>query len=355
MTYPTVDIIVPVWNFPFETRACLRALLMHSPEARLIVVDSGSSRETELMLEEFSESLGERGLFLKTDRNVGLVPAINLGLARSDSDFAVVVRPHVQVKANWLTLLLAAAETDGAGIVSPYFTGEGAPHLPHPVPGCTAMETCTVSLTTLLLRGEMLIIAGLFNENLDSGEWCLKEYVRRVADKGYRTCITNLTLMTCGAEPFFGTAEGRTETVMSYRSSFLERWGAPQHYCVYFGKDADSNSLNEAVETIIESARIGHRFTILLHHRQHRDFCKRGWNALHTGVDLICLSFLFPLRDLEQKLAGLFSDDSAIIVLRGTKSAHFPGVNPAVVPSDLLENICMRSPVPAVLYEEAAS
>ena len=99
MISPTIDILVPVWNNPFETRACLAAILAHSSGARLIIVDNGSSRETELMLEEFSEPLGDRGLFIKSERNIGLVAAINLGLARSDSDYTVIVRPHVSVQA----------------------------------------------------------------------------------------------------------------------------------------------------------------------------------------------------------------------------------------------------------------
>src|SRR3974390_682864 len=102
MTTSSVDIIVPVWNSPFETRACLSAILEHSHGARLIIVHYGSSREPELMLEEFSEPLGERGLFIKSDRNIGLVPAINKGLARSDGAFAVIVRPQVLVTNGWL-------------------------------------------------------------------------------------------------------------------------------------------------------------------------------------------------------------------------------------------------------------
>ena len=98
MTTPSVDIIVPVWNTPFETRACLASILTYSPEARLIIIDNGSSRETELMLEEFSEPLGEQALFITTERNIGLVPAINRGLASSDRDFAVIVRPQVRRK-----------------------------------------------------------------------------------------------------------------------------------------------------------------------------------------------------------------------------------------------------------------
>ena len=224
MNTPTVDIIVPVWNYPFETRACLAAILTNSPDARLIIVDNNSSRETELMLEEFSEPLGERGLFIKSQRNVGLVPAINLGLARSDSDFAVIVRPQVLVGSGWLDTLIEAAGSAGAGVVSPLFNGEGAPQLPRLTPGCTVMESCIVSFSALLLRGETRIMTGMFNEQLDGGDWCLREYVRRAAEKGYRTCITARTVLQCGAEPFFGTAERRAEIVQNSAAAYLEQW-----------------------------------------------------------------------------------------------------------------------------------
>ena len=102
MPSPSVDIIVPVWNNPFETRACLAAILEYSPGARLIIIDNGSSRETELMLEEFSEPLADQALFITSDRNIGLVPAINKGLASSDADVAVIVRPQVMVGRGWL-------------------------------------------------------------------------------------------------------------------------------------------------------------------------------------------------------------------------------------------------------------
>lgn len=227
MNSPTVDIIVPVWNNHFETRACLAAILEHSPAARLIIVDNGSSRETELMLEEFSEPLGESGLFIKSERNIGLVPAINLGLARSDSDFAVIIRPHVMVNADWLNVLIEDAEAANAGILSPGFSGKSTPAIPGPVPGCSLMESCTVSFSALMLRGEMRILAGNFDERLDGGEWCLKEYVRRVADKGYRTFISNRSVVTCGEETSYGSPERRLEIINSSRMLYLDRWPPP--------------------------------------------------------------------------------------------------------------------------------
>jgi glycosyltransferase involved in cell wall biosynthesis len=355
MKSPSVDIIVPVWNSPFETRACLAAILEFSPEARLIIVDNGSSRETELMLEEFSERLGEHGLFIKSERNVGLIPAINMGLTRSDSDFAVIVRPHVMVNKGWLQVLLDAAETTGASIVSPLFTGAGAPLLPALTAGCTLLESCTVSFSTLLMRGEMRIIAGIFDEQLDGGEWCLAEYVRRAASRGYRTCITSNAVLACDAEPVFGSAERRQEMAKNSRAAYLAAWGVSRHYAVYFGKEADASNLSNSIETILEGARQGHRFTLLLHRRQHSNFRRLGWNALHTGIELYCVSMLLTKRDLQRKLAQLQAVSPDLLAVRGSDGVPFPLVVTAIPIHELVAAIAANYKGPAAKPMEVSA
>jgi len=353
MISPTIDILVPVWNYPFETRACLAAIITHSSGARLIVVDYGSSRETQLMLEEFSDSLGDRGLFITSERNIGLVAAINTGLARSDSDYTVIVRPHVTVQAGWLEALVNTAETTGAGIVSPLFSGAEAPNLPTLAPGCTTVESCTVSFSTLLLRTGMRAVAGVFDEYLDGNEWCLKEYVRRVADHGYRTRITGRSRLSCSAGQQFGSAQRRDVMTQNSRSAYTSRWGIDRHYGVYFGMEADAGALGDIVDAILDGARQGHRFTLLLHRRQHADFRKMGWNCLHTGIELWRISFLFPLRDLQRKVAALRSVSPEIIMVRGCSGIAFPGVETAISQEDLLGSIRAHSTVVAEHPQEA--
>ena len=343
MNFPSVDIIVPVWNNLFETRACLAAILAHSPEARLIIVDNGSSRETELMLEEFSEPLGERALFIKSDRNIGLVPAINMGLARSDSDFAVVLRPHVIVSAGWLKALIEDAETACAGILSPMFVGKNSPAMPGLVSGCTLMESCTVSFSLLMLRGELRIMIGSFDERMDGAEWCLKEYVRRAADKGYRTFITSRSVVTCSDEATFGSVERRSEMVNNSRISYLDRWGSAQHFVVYFGKETEAVNLSDTIETILDGARQGHCFTLFLHRRQYSDFRRMGWNGLHVGIKLYGLSILFTQRDLQKKLASLKKDRPDMVPVRGNDGLTFPGADTAITIEDLFGVILERS------------
>lgn len=332
MTTPTIDIIVPVWNSPFETRACLAAILRNSPDARMIIVDNGSGRDTELMLEEFSDPLGENGLFIKSERNIGLVPAINKGLARSDGDLAIIVRPHVLVTPGWLEALQDAARDEQVGIVSPVFSGSGAsPRLAvNDRHNCSSLDTFTASFSCLLLKAEMRMQIGAFDEGLDSGEWCLTDYIRRAWNMGYRTCATSRSHLVCGPEPVFGSDERRQSLARISRERYLEQWGISRHYCIYFGSDTDAGALADAMETILEGARRGHRFTLLLHHRQTSEFRRCGWNCLHTGIEQTRLSIFMPQRDLVRKIGALREAAPEMIMVRWENDASAAGMEMAI-------------------------
>jgi hypothetical protein len=330
MPLPTVDIIVPVWNNPFETRACLAAILTYSPEARLIIIDNGSSRETELMLEEFSESLGEQALFMTAERNIGLVPAINRALASSDRDFAVIVRPQVMVNSGWLKSLLDAASQPQVGIVSPVFRGSGAPPVLRPAPGCTVAETFSISFAALLLNGNMHRMLGGFDESLDGGEWCLRDYIRRVETSGFHSCVTSHPELTCSPETVFGSHERRQELARLSRESYLSRWGVTHHYCLYFGRETQGCDLSDSVDTILENARTGHRFTLMLHRKQFKEFRKRGWNALHTGITICPLPMFGAARSLARQMTALQIANPDMIPVRGADNVLFPGNDVAI-------------------------
>lgn len=343
MKTPSADIIVPVWNNLFETRACLAAILAHSPNARLIIVDNGSDRQTQLMLEEFSESLGDHGLFISSERNVGLVRAINMGLARSDSDFAVIVRPHVLVGPGWLDGLLEAARD---GMASPLFSGSGAPRLPQLARHCSQMETRSISFSTLALKGEMHMLIGGFDEQLDGGEWCLQDYVSRAWSRGYRTSVTSRSLVACGQETVLGSDARRQEQAIASKSSYLERWGTASHYAIYFGRTADATALLETVETILEGARRGDRFTLLLHRHQAAVFRRLGWHALHTTIEINVLSLFMARRDVRRTIAALGAVSPDMIPVRGSEESDFPGMEQAITFSEAADLIHKRTSPP---------
>jgi hypothetical protein len=284
------------------------------------------------MLEEFSEPLGERGLFIKSERNIGLVPAINRGLARSDGAFAVILRPHVLVTNGWLEALTDVAGDSRVGIVSPVFSGSGASPLcaVNNRHDCSSLDTFTVSFSALLLKNEMRMLTGFFDEGMDNGEWCLTDYVRRAWSKGYRTCATSRSLLACGQEAVYGSEERRQGQTRASREHYLGQWGASSHYGVYFGPDTDVSPLIDAVETILEGSRQGHRFTLLLHHRQAREFSRCGWSCLHTGMDLVRLSRFMPQRDLVRKLWALQGAAPGMIMVCWKDDAPVAGMEVAI-------------------------
>ena len=117
---PAIDIIVPVWNRPVETRACLVNLTRCSPDARLILVNNGSDRETESLLEEFAEALDHRALLICSPLNRGFVRAVNVGLDRSEADCAAVVKQTSVVTEGWLDpLLTLLASRPQVGVAIP--------------------------------------------------------------------------------------------------------------------------------------------------------------------------------------------------------------------------------------------
>jgi len=344
MPHPSVDIIVPVWNNPVETRVCLAAVMKHSPEARLIIIDNGSNRQTQLMLEEFSEPLGDSALFISSERNLGLVAAVNMGLARSDSDYAVILRPHVVVTPGWLGGLLEAAQS---GIASPCFSRNGAARKTMADRNGFILETCDLTFSALALSGEMRMLIGGFDEQMDGGEWCLKDYVRRAWTRGYRTCVTSRSTVACTSEPVLGSETRRRELYLASRARYLECWGADRHYAVYFGNGAEPGNLVDILETVLNGCRRGHRFTLLLHRHQMLFFHRMGWNRLHTAIESRSLSRFMPRSDLRRSIAALRASSPDLVLVLDAGEAELPGSNAAISLSDLAMALASSETAPS--------
>jgi hypothetical protein len=231
--------------------------------------------------------------------------------------------------------LLEAAGTPGTGIVSPVFRGKGAPPVLRPPAGYPLTETFSVSLTTLLITGELRDRLGGFDEGLDGGEWCLRDFLRRAEAAGYRVCVSGFPELPCTPEVVFGSPERRGELTRVSRERCRERWGLAQHYCVYFGPGTDAASLTEILEAIATGARRGNRYTLLLHRRQYREFRKRGWSGLHTAVDVRGLPFFGSGRSLARQVAALKEADPELILVAGDDAAAFPGAPAALKLEDV--------------------
>ncbi|MBI5657299.1 MAG: glycosyltransferase [Geobacter sp.] len=317
--------MVPIWNRPVETRNCLVSLVEYTPTSRLILVDNCSDRETERMLEEFAEALDVRVLLLKTKVNEGFVKAVNRGVSRSETPLVAVVRHNSRVTQSWLEPLLAfAGDEPSAGIVVPRFVDAGARRRGNgESPLARGMELQAADFAALMMRRSLLERIGGFNEELDGGEWCLKEFSRRAYRAGFTTCAVPEGQVYRSEDVQLGSLTRRAEHEKSISGQFVEQWGAERRFCLHLPKESDFAAFMATFPMIIAAARQGHRITILAHARVARELLRQGLHQRHRHVEIVVLPGLMPARTVRQVLERFAEPPPLIDVQKGTPCPGF--------------------------------
>ncbi len=334
-TTPSLDIIIPVWNSPTETRACIVSILDSTDSARLIIVNNACDRATELMLEEFSDHLGNRAIYMTMERNIGFVPAVNRALRRSDADWALIVRPTSSMHQDAIRQILNATAKDQAGIITPYCPADI--QLPARLlkSSCSTVETSEIGFSALALSRRIREAVGLFDEELDGGRWCLHDYRHRAEAHGFRTYLLPATKISGTSAIVLGSSERRRRQEESAAAACRQRWGTGQHLAVYLPKDTSEQHLTETLDLLLAGARRGHRFELFLHRRQHGPAVQQGADCLHCDINLHRLSALAPLRSLAHGMSALTEADPALQPVCGLDGIPFPGYD-AALPHDQL-------------------
>jgi hypothetical protein len=181
-----------------------------------------------------------------------------------------------------------------------------------------------------LLKGNLYRTIGGFDEGMDGGEWCLKDYIRRAEAAGFHTRVTARPELLCGPETVYGSQERRQEQLRASQELYYSRWGLARHYCIYWGKYLLADLMAPTMETILAGARQGNRFTLLLHRKQYKEFRKRGWSGLHTAITVRALPFFGTNRGLSRLVAEHQSSDPEMILVKGSDDVLFPDNNTAI-------------------------
>lgn len=337
-TTPSLDIIIPVWNSPAETRACLVSILESSTTARLVIVNNGCDRTTELMLEEFSDHLADRAIYMTMERNIGFVPAVNRALLRSDADWALIVRPTGMVTAACIEQLMTATQREQAGMLTPHCTADFTVHPQFVKGGCISIETAEISFSVLALSRAMRERIGLFDEELDGGAWCLRDYRHRSHTHGFRCYLAPQVSFTGGQSTVFGSEERRRKQGERAVAVFHDRWGKQQQLAVYLPRSADERSLADTLQLLLAAARRGHRFVLFLHRRHHRTALQHGAACLHSGIVLHRLGMLAPQRDLVRELERQRKRAPGLQLACALDGVSVPGSG-AIAPAGILHHL----------------
>lgn len=282
MTDAIIDVIIPVWNRPDETRNCLVNLINHTPSARFIMVDCGSDRDTERLLQEFADSLDEGALLMRDDSNIGFIRAANRGFQRSTAPYIALVRNTSVVSAGWVAPMMEFARTHPqAGILLPSVTPGEPPMAP--------IEVERGSFAVMVITRELYQAIGGFDEGMDGGEWCLRDFTRRACAKGFFAYQVPGPAVAFREEVALGSEQRRRDTLHRSITLFRERWGEGGSYILHVPKGVEVDLLESKLQLLLQGARHGDLYVVLLPMLLYQAAQAAGLDSLHEKVKLVAL------------------------------------------------------------------
>lgn len=337
MTDATIDVIIPVWNRPDETRNCLVNLVNHTPGARFIMVDCGSERDTERLLQEFADSLDDRALLMRDDSNIGFVRSANRGFESSEAPYIALVRNTSVVAPRWIEPLLDFAKGHPeAGILIPCFD-PGEP-CGHPV------EVESGSFAAMVITRELYREIGGFDEAMDGGVWCLRDYTRRACAMGFLTFQVPGPAVSYQEEVPFGSELRRRETLQRSMKLFKERWGEGGSYLLHVPKGVELVLLEQKLDWLVKGARHGDSYTLLLPAALNQAARQAGLGSLHENVKLVPMPRLAWNGIKKRLYEKIVAQKPGIVAVTAVDGMPFPWSDSYLSFSELSERVRQRSP-----------
>src|SRR4030042_2583005 len=96
------SIIIPIKDEPMVTRMCLDNILVYSSDFELILVDDGSSPDTQNFLSEFAQKPANlnRTKLIRHNTSLGWIKSINDGIKEAKGNFLCFLNNHTVVSPN---------------------------------------------------------------------------------------------------------------------------------------------------------------------------------------------------------------------------------------------------------------
>jgi glycosyltransferase involved in cell wall biosynthesis len=298
MSSSETDIILPVWNRPGETRECLSALVEHSEDARLILLDLGSDPETEQLLHEFAEFLGDRAILFRSERTRGFVETVNRGLSTASAPLMIALRASSRVTSGWLEPLRAASQAPDSGVLVPRLVPHGVRQSGKKRDGGRYGEASHGTFSAIGITRRLYERIGGFDCGLDGDVVCLRDYSRRADRAGFRTVHVEGPPVLFREEAVYGSPARRDRLLRESRAEFIARWGDERTYCVHLSREADKEMLERVFGMILTGARRGNRIIVLAPSGLYRSVVGIGLHRLHENITVERLSRFFPSRSV---------------------------------------------------------
>ncbi len=246
-----VTVIVPVFNAPDETAACLKSLRksLDPRFARVLIINDGSTdARIAPLLQSYANA---EGFEVQTnDRNLGYTKTINIGVRAAGDDDVVLLNSDTLVTPGWLDGLMEAARRgdtvgtatamgDNAGAFSfpekdrPNPKPEGVSHADHVdrilrrTAALAPVDVPTGSGFCLYIRRDVFDRIGLFDEEaFPRGYGEENDFCMRALKAGFRHVISPYAYVFHTRSASFGAEKeklikGAVETVMRRHPDYV--------------------------------------------------------------------------------------------------------------------------------------
>lgn len=298
MTEYPIDIILPVWNRPIDVRAALAAFVSDSPMARLVMVNIGSERETESILDEFAEALDDRALLVASAKNIGSVAAYNLGLSRAISPLVLIATSFTRLKAGWFPAVAAFFDRhhDAGAVILREHSGSATPD---------PIEADHGSFDAMIIRSSLYNAVGGFDESMDGGEWALRDFARRSLAIGYKTFSLRSSCLKLLAYSELGSVARREDRVRLGRECYVSRWSEPETFLLNCSESLFGSDIEILKTALLQSARQGNRLIVTADSKIVKMLLSYGFSTVHENVVFKPLPRFFSEKALRKTVEAV--------------------------------------------------
>ena len=127
-----IDIIVCVFNALNDVKNCLNSVIENlDHNQKIIIINDFSEENTSQFLRTFRDRNLKNVLLIENKENLGYVKSANIGLAKSEAEFKIILNSDTIVSQNWASKMLVVANSRAdVGIVSPLSNAAGVQSIP---------------------------------------------------------------------------------------------------------------------------------------------------------------------------------------------------------------------------------